>query len=143
MKKTRADKSRVSAALREMRTRQGRSQEGMARELYVSLQTMTLWETKRPPGGIILARLADFAEENGYADLQQVFESELEKLSPAVGTEIKRERERWAGIYDSLDSIRHLVARSESEWASMIDRECDRLFQKLQEAQARAWRNQR
>ena len=139
MRKTKS-RSKLSEALREMRSRAGLSQEGLARELFVSLQTVTLWETKRVPTGITLARLSDLAEYYGYKDVQQVFEAELDQLPPAVAADIKRERKRWEEIYGALDDIQR---EFEENCAGLISGKCDDLWNMLRSAQAWAWRNQR
>ena len=85
-------KSPVSIALRELRQRVGFSQEALARELMVSLQTCTLWETKRPPSGIMLVRLSEMAEYYGHTDLKAVFEEALKKLPPAEAVKLELDR---------------------------------------------------
>jgi transcriptional regulator with XRE-family HTH domain len=133
------EKSPVSTALRELRSRTGFTQEGLARKLSVSLQTVALWETKRPPSGIMLARLATLAAEHRYKDLKQIFENALAELPPAVVAEVNRERERWKRIFRWVDDIEEAAEEDPDSIRSL----CDMLRDDLEEAQASAWRNQR
>jgi DNA-binding XRE family transcriptional regulator len=132
-------KSPVSTALRELRQRVGFSQGTLARELKVALQTCVLWETKRPPSGIMLVRLSELAEYYGHADLQKVFEQALKKLPPVVLADIEAERSRWKEINAYLDSIQDSSTLDPVE----ISQHCDDIRQLLEQIRAWNWRNQR
>ena len=132
-------KSPVSKALRELRERVGFSQGTLAQELRVALQTIVLWETKRPPSGIMLVRLSQLAEEYHHADLQEVFEEALKALPPAVLADIERERQRWQEIEAMLGWIQDKVEGRDTE----ISQYCDDIRHLLADIQAWNWRNQR
>jgi DNA-binding XRE family transcriptional regulator len=131
-------KSPVSAALREMRHRAGLSQGDVSQELRIALQTCVLWETKRPPSGIMLVRLSQMADYYKYSDLKQVFEDALAKLPPAVAADIKEERERWRMVEAMLGWIQD-KAPDDTD----IARYCHDIWELLEEIQAWNWRNQR
>jgi transcriptional regulator with XRE-family HTH domain len=131
-------KSHVSAALRELRERRGISQEALARVLRVALQTVTLWETKRPPSGLILLRLSEMAGDYGFADLKEVFEEAIASLPPAVVAEIRKERELWEDVESLVDGLEHYKPGS-SDYQKRIAE----IGELLSEIKARNWRNQR
>jgi transcriptional regulator with XRE-family HTH domain len=139
MRKTKARlKNPVSAALRELRQRAGLSQEGLARMLRVAVQTCVLWETKRPPTGVILLRLSDLAAHYHFDDLKEVFEKAIASLPPAIVADIRKEREMWEAVESRVDGLEHFAPGS-----SEYQREIAEIGELISEIKERSWRNQR
>jgi DNA-binding XRE family transcriptional regulator len=142
MGKTKARRliSPVSAALRELRQRTGHSQETLARDLMVSVQTCVLWETKRPPSGIMLARLAEMARLYGHADLKDTFEQAIQKLPAVQAADIQKERKRWDLVFCRLDEIEVQAQREDMQ---VVEFRCKEIRGLLNEILAFNWRNQK
>ena len=67
----------VQEALVEMRARLGMTQPQLAYRLGVNPVTVCRWETVRPPKGIFLYKLADFAREVEDQAVAAVFDKEI------------------------------------------------------------------
>src|SRR5215831_8894120 len=103
--KKKKSRPKVSEALIELRRRLDHTQESLARSLNVSLQTVALWETKRPPTGIVLTRLEQLALRYDYADLAEVFDHALQAGPRRSREDIAVERARWEEIDLSLGEL--------------------------------------
>lgn len=142
----RKSRPQLSSALIELRKRLCETQESLARRLNVSLQTVALWETRRPPQGIVLLRLSSLAEEYQHTDLAQIFEAAVDNETRQVRDDLRLERQRWERILRGLAEI-----RDEAERLRDVD---PRLRDRIQEiaesllgialaAREWSWRNQR
>ena len=83
--RTSKDKDPVSVAMILMRHQLGLTQAELAHALKVALPTVGRWESWDPPRGIILERLARFAEFHGLpvaADFRYVIDKELTGILP-------------------------------------------------------------
>jgi DNA-binding transcriptional regulator YiaG len=101
----RKSRPELSKALIELRRRLEHTQESLARHLNVSLHSVALWETKRPPGGLILLRLSRLAEEHQHADLAKTFADAVEGEKRMDREDLRREGERWGNIWIGLNRI--------------------------------------
>jgi transcriptional regulator with XRE-family HTH domain len=110
----RKSRSELSKALIELRKRLGETQESLARRLNVSLQTVALWETKRPPQGIVLLLLFGLAEKHQHADLAKIFNEAVENEPPVVRDGLHVEQRRWETILLGLNEIQSEVAQLDS-----------------------------
>lgn len=63
----------VQEAMRELRSQLGISQEKLARQLDLTLKTISRYETVKPPTGKVLTKLHDLAANAGRSDLAKVF----------------------------------------------------------------------
>src|SRR5215469_12905886 len=63
----------VQKALMALRKALGMTQQQLSEALKVTVVTVCRWETVRPPSGLSLVRLADFATESGKLDIAEVF----------------------------------------------------------------------
>ena len=136
----------MSQALIELRRRLGETQESLARRLNVSLQTVALWETKRPPQGIVLALLSRLAEQHQHADLAQIFLGAVENEPRLVRDDLRVEQRRWEMILNGLKEIQDEATQlnSVAPAAAMRLRQIAEGVESLAlEARAWSWRNQR
>ena len=142
----RKSRPELSSTLIELRKRLGETQESLARRLNVSLQTVALWETRRPPQGIVLLRLSSLAEEYQHADLAQIFEAAVDNETRQVRDDLRLERQRWERILRGLVEIQEEAERLRSVDPRLRDR-----IQEIAEslvgvalaAREWSWRNQR
>jgi transcriptional regulator with XRE-family HTH domain len=82
---TSANKSEISKAVCELRTRLGDSQQAFSNRLGLALNTIARYETSREPSGDVLLMLADLAEKNGHLQLSSFFRTHyLAQVSPKV-----------------------------------------------------------
>jgi transcriptional regulator with XRE-family HTH domain len=142
----RKTRPKLSKALIELRRRLGETQESLARRLNVSLQTVALWETKRPPMGIVLLRLSSLAEKYLYMDLAQIFEEAVEDEPRQVRDDLRLEQKRWDRILFGLIDIQNEAERLSSiapAAATRIRLIAEDLAGLALEAQEWSWRNQR
>ena len=126
----------MSKALVELRRRLGQTQESLARCLGVSLQTVALWETKRPPGGFALLRLCKLAKED--PDLLKIFADAVERGNRRTVQRMREDEACWNGLYTLLESIRQDPAAGER-----IQQLARAAQESVNEVQDRSWRNQR
>ena len=122
------------------------SRRSLAQRLNVSLQTVALWETKRPPGGIVLLRLSKLAEGHQYADLAKIFANAVEKEDRRVREQMNVELNLWDKLFTRLYHIQlqahelTKVAPAVSDRILSLAKEAEEL---AEEARSRSWRNQR
>ena len=142
-RKTRPELSR---ALIELRQRLGETQESLARRLNVSLQTVALWETRRPPQGIVLLRLSSLAEEYQHRDLAQIFEEAVDNETRQVRDDLRLEQKRWERILSGLVEIQDAALELENGAPAVGERIliiAQNLLRVAREAREWSWRNQR
>jgi transcriptional regulator with XRE-family HTH domain len=142
----RKSRPELSKTLIELRKRLGETQESLARRLNVSLQTVALWETKRPPQGIVLLRLSSLAAEHQHADLAQIFEGAVDNETRQVRDDLRLEQSRWERILRGLAEIKYeseLLRSVDPRLRDRIQDIADNLIRVALEAREWSWRNQR
>jgi transcriptional regulator with XRE-family HTH domain len=141
----RKSRPELSSALIELRKRLGETQESLARRLNVSLQTVALWETRRPPQGIVLLRLSSLAEEYQHTDLAQIFEAAVDNETRQVRDDLRLERQRWERILRGLAEIREEAERlrDDPRVRDRIQEIAESLVGIALAAREWSWRNQR
>jgi transcriptional regulator with XRE-family HTH domain len=139
---------KISKALRELRLQMGHTQESFSRLMGVSLQTITLWELRRPPAGIVLYRLANMAEEQGLDELMGAFleAAHADPMSTAERYDIDEETARWHDIKETVIQVgtKGKILQAQGH---PLGKEIEDLVMKLLDlckaANDWSWRNQR
>jgi transcriptional regulator with XRE-family HTH domain len=123
----------------------GETQESLARKLDVSLQTVALWETRRPPQGLALLQLATIAKDHRHDDLAEWFVKAAHlSLDAQARLRIEIQVKAWKDLFRALEEIRR-EARSIGplDTGRRILRAAEKLDQSAKEAQKWAMRNRR
>ena len=81
------EKSPISEAVRKLRNALSETQQQFATRLNLAISTVVRYELSRPPRGETLVQLMKIADEHGFRDLAEVFQSALSK---EIGYEIPR-----------------------------------------------------
>jgi transcriptional regulator with XRE-family HTH domain len=129
------------------------TQEGLAREMGVTLPAVGHWETDTRPGNIALARLEQLAA--AHPDLAAIFHDELQRLKTTQwrkANDVLDEVERWHQIKDHLaalgeeaDKLRLVdqdqIAQAKDQIAQAIVKNLVELEKVLAAAQRWSWRN--
>ena len=142
----RKSRPELSRTLIELRKRLGETQESLARRLTVSLQTVALWETKRPPRGIVLLLLSGLAEHHQHADLAKIFAEAVANEPRLVRDELRVEQRRWETILSGLMEIQDEATQLNSvapAAAVRIRQIAEGIHMLAMEARSWSWRHQR
>jgi transcriptional regulator with XRE-family HTH domain len=142
----------LAEPLRELRARLQETQASLAQRLNVAIQTVALWETKRNPRGVALLGLTKLAEDNGHADLAQIFRAAIAKENRRVREDLEQEAFRWGAILTGMAVIRGLAAELQDDpaigdmhrlRAQTILATVDSMKDFALNSQAWSWRNQK
>jgi hypothetical protein len=117
----------------------------------VTTATVAIWETRRPPAGIVLLRLQELAEKSGRPELKKIFENaarEDKTLTAVQRQQLADEAECWRDIRSAVVAIRQISNGLEEEaglpdWAESIREQTKTLMKLIEKAQGWSWRNQR
>jgi DNA-binding transcriptional regulator YiaG len=142
--KTKRRRPPLSYALIELRQRLEETQQSLAQRLSVSVHSIALWETKNPPGGLMLLRLSKLAEEHGHEDLAKCFAAAVGDENRRIREMVEYEEELWETLYHKLYHI-ELEAHKLADAAARdriigLVRETEEYAAKAREG---SWRNQR
>ena len=101
----------VAAAVRELRSELGLTQQALAVEMETALTTIARWETKRSPRGRTLKDLADRAEQAGRKDLVAVFRKQLmRELGVALRSQFRYAVRHQRQAQSGAEALREVVA---------------------------------
>src|SRR5215831_17070780 len=104
VKRKRRDKTEAQLAILELRKHRGLTQQQLAVHMGVTLTSVNRWETRRPPRGYFLMRLASVAMDFERKDLAEIFLAGADKELAAIG--------ELSGLPDSGEvlqsALRHL-----------------------------------
>jgi transcriptional regulator with XRE-family HTH domain len=82
---TTKEKSPLSRAVVELRTRLGENQQAFSNRLGIAMNTVARYETSRSPSGYALLQLFQVANDNLFASLAQVFGEAIWKELRSAG----------------------------------------------------------
>jgi transcriptional regulator with XRE-family HTH domain len=145
---TKKTRPRLSQKLRQLRKALKHTQASFGALIGVSQVTVAIWENTRPPGGVVLYRLANLAEEHGLDDLMGAFlnAAHADPMSTAERYGVNEDVACWMDIRETLVQVlkNGLLLKAEGNpKGEEIESQAIKLMDLCKAANERAWRNQR